>query len=110
MDKTEMYNKIINAIDVLSRIQGEEVWYNNDIWEIEREKPNYSISETTVIPLEGNPPRVFVKNLEVTDKLDSFQREGILSKMRRIYEKQQDKLNEQFYEEVKSYLNSFVGK
>ena len=29
MDKTEMYNKIINAIDVLSRVHGEEVIRKN---------------------------------------------------------------------------------
>lgn len=108
MDKTEMYNKIINAIDVLDRVKGEAVIRKNITfnWE-DVETFKYSIGNISILK-KGKSVGIHVNGLNITDKVDKV--DVIYRTLLRTYEKQQKKLREDIYESVESYLNGFVGK
>lgn len=112
MDKTEMYNKIINAIDVMSRVQGEDILfecehgYGNDVI-----KHIYTIGEITVHKCSTHHlTEVFVGGFRATLYLEDNHRKTIFSSIERLYDNKRKKLDGENMRCAVEYLNSFVGK
>ncbi len=102
MDKTEMYNKIINAIDVLSRVEGKPV----DVKQ-ESDITSYSLGDISLL-LKDAGVQLHICGVDLTRNVERL--DVIYSSLRRIYDRQEKSKQEQELEKVKSYLNSFVGK
>ena len=114
MDKTEMYNKIINAIDVMSRVQGEDILfeskYRDSIEKLEI-KHIYTIGEITVHKCSThNLTEVFVGDFRATLYLDDNHLKTIFNAIERLYDNKRKKLDEENMRCAIEYLNGFVGK
>lgn len=114
MDKVEMYNKIINAIGVMSRVQGEDILFEcecRNIIENLEFKHIYTIGEITVHKCNtSHLPEVFVVGFNVTHHLEDNHLKVILSTIRKLYDNKCKKLDEEHMRYAVEYLNSFVGK
>lgn len=114
MDKTEMYNKIINSIDVMSRVQGEDILFETKCVDIIEEleiKHIYTIGEITVHKCSTHHlPEVFVGGFNMTHHLEDNHLKTILSSIKRLYDNKCKKLEEENMRHAVEYLNSFVGK
>lgn len=112
MDKTEMYNKIINAIDVLNRVEGEEVLLDCETGGYLGEcKFTYTIGGIKISKWDtSHSPGVSVGDSNVTNHLEDKHRKTILGKISRIYEVQLKKIDEENMSYAMEYLNGFVGK
>lgn len=112
MDKEEMYNKIINAIDVLSRVQGEDILFEvQDGAGLGVFKRIYRIGEITVHKWNtSHLPEVFVGDFRVTNHLEDNHDRAIFSFIERLYDNKRKKLDEENTRHAIEYLNSFVGK
>jgi hypothetical protein len=112
MDKTEMYNKIINAIDVMSRVYGEDILFEvQDGAGAGVFKITYRMGEITVYKWNTyHLPEVFVGDLCATPYLEDNHLETILSSIKRLYDNKCKKLDEENKWYAIEYLNGFVGK
>lgn len=107
-----MYNKIINAIDVLSRVEGEEVVFNLDHAEdTEIYKYSYTIGSIEVYKYGSvGALQIRVKDVDVKADLEDDHLNTIYNKVKGIYDKRLKEINKAKKDLVKEYLNSFVGK
>ena len=112
MDKTEMYNKIINAIDVLSRVVGEELVFKREYSDDKRMWiQTYTIGGIKIRKWDtSHSPGVIVGDSNVTDHLEDKHLKTILGKIEGIYFARRKKLEEENMSYAMEYLNSFVGK
>lgn len=97
-----MYNKIINAIDVLSRVEGEVV----DVKQ-ESDITSYSLGSISLL-MKDKGVQLHICGVDIARYVERL--DVIYSNLRRIYDRQEKSKQEQELEEVRSYLNSFVGK
>lgn len=101
--KKDMFNKIVNAIDVLTRERGEDIvplkslqfeglrGFQLDWIEVEKHPKSY---------------KIYIKGIDVTKYID---RTGVIyDLMKRKYEEQQKKKHQSYMAHVEDYLDDFI--
>lgn len=109
LDKTDLYNKIINAIDVMGRIKGLEVVKTYTM--TRHPAPSeicLKLGDIEVSQKHLHKPQVFIKDFNVSQYLDDNHRKVILNVLERLaLEKVEREAGEKMNSAV-SYLNSFI--